>query len=54
MFLRYDNRVDELSGTPYKLDVAAPLTSFDEACRLKTALDLAKRLRPKPPQPQPR
>jgi len=40
--------------TSHKLDVAAPLTDFDEADSLKPALDFSEGLGLKPPQPQPR
>jgi hypothetical protein len=42
------SRIDNIASRSNKLDVTAPLTSFDEACGLKPALDLAKGLRAKP------
>lgn len=52
--LRHNRRVDGFVQPPDELHVAALLAGFNEACRLKPALDLTEGLGLKPPQPRPR
>jgi hypothetical protein len=55
LMLSWNNRgIHKRSRSANELDVAAFLTELPKACELETTLDLAKRLRLKPPQPQPR
>jgi hypothetical protein len=49
-----DDGIDNTAGGSNELDVTTLLARFNEADRLKATLDLAKRLRLKPPQPRPR
>ena len=54
VLLRHDGSIDDLARASHKFDVTALLAGFDEASRLKSALDFAEGLGPKPPQPRPR
>ena len=51
VLLWHDGGVDEIALAANELDMTAFLTSFDETCGFKAALDLAGL---KPPQPRPR
>lgn len=54
VFLWHDGGVDDIARPTNEFDMTACLAGFNETCGLKAALDLAERLRLKPPQPRPR
>jgi hypothetical protein len=49
LVLRHDSGIDLSAVVPDEFDVTSSLAGFDETGRLKSPLDLSKRLRLKPP-----